>query len=65
MNRRFVNRKDLQTGHLETVDEVRYVTRRDVQRATDIVNELRENDAGGLYFLSTQECHNWRASRTA
>jgi hypothetical protein len=51
---KYIQRKDLYTGQLETVDQ--FDTHRE---AVAMLKEYRTSDYAGRYYLSSRPCQNW------
>jgi hypothetical protein len=51
---KYIQRKDLCTGQLETVDQFDSLS-----EAVRCLKEYRMADYGGRYYLSSRPCHNW------
>lgn len=57
--KRYINRKCLQTGLLETVEELEYNNKADRKYARYLLNEYRIADQYGSYYISQRPCKDW------
>ena len=56
MNTVYIQRKDLSTGQLETVDQCDDMTR---SERRELLANYRESDYAGFYYTSQRACKDW------